>query len=154
MCSLCVALCKPTNLKKERYFENTNNVIFQINIKRANSNTALILIKINLTTTLNLIFALKNENNISQDAPKMRNPKGWRYAHDFRITRSFHVSITLQSGPGQRSWYNDSLRARRSWNLIPVGVNFLHSFKPVLGPTRPPVKWVLGYFPRGSATGS
>jgi hypothetical protein len=79
----------------------------------------------------------------------MRNPKGWKYTHDFIITRSIHVSITVQSGPGECSWYSDSLRARQSWNRIPVRVKFLHMFKPVLGPTRPPVKWVPGFFPRG-----
>ena len=95
-----------------------------------------------MTDTFNSRFAIQNENNISQDAPKMRNPKGWKYTHDIIITRSVHVTITVQSGPGQRSWYSDSLRVRQSWNRIPVRVNFLHLFKTVLGPTRPPAKWV------------
>jgi len=65
-----------------------------------NSNTESILIKTNLTDTFNLRFAIQNDNNISQDAPKIRIPKGWRYTHNFRITSSVHVSIIIQSGPG------------------------------------------------------
>lgn len=67
-----------------RHFEKTDNIIFQVNIKWANSNTASILIKTNLTDIFNLRFSIQNEN-ISQYAPKIINPKGWRYTHTISL---------------------------------------------------------------------
>ena len=101
MCRVCVTSCKPTNFKKKRHFENSDNIIFQVNLKWANSNTTSILIETNLTDTFNLNFAIQNGNTSPQVAPKMRNPYGWRYTHEFRIA--------VQSGSGRRSWFSDPL---------------------------------------------
>jgi len=40
----------------------------------------------------------------------------------------------------------DSLLPGLSWDRISVGWNFPHLFRQALGPTLPPVRWVLGYF--------
>jgi hypothetical protein len=64
------------------------------------------------------------------------------------------VSIVTTYGPGQRSRYSDSLRAGRSWNLIPVDGELFR--------TRPDRPWgppILLYneyrvFPGGKAAGA
>jgi hypothetical protein len=32
-------------------------------------------------------------------------------------------------------------------------INFPHPFRPTLGPTQPPIQWVMGPFPRGKQQG-
>ena len=50
---------------------------------------------------------------------------------------------TVEHGPGSSVGIATELRAGRSGDGIPVGRDFLLSRR-ALGPTQPPVKWVLG----------
>ena len=66
----------------------------------------------------------------------------WRYAELHLWGRYSAVSRATSyglEGPGIESWW---------------GRDFPHPSRPVLGPTEPPIQWVLGLFPRGKAAGS
>ena len=52
--------------------------------------------------------------------------------------------IMCLEGPGGRSWYSDSLRARLSGGRILVGRDFLHLSRPDVEPIQPPIQWVPG----------
>jgi hypothetical protein len=62
--------------------------------------------------------------------------------------------IVSFSGPGYLSWYRNSLRGGRSGLLMPVKRDFLHTSRPTLGPTKSPMQWSRGIFPRGKAAGA
>jgi hypothetical protein len=58
------------------------------------------------------------------------------------ILNLFHSFVPLWAG--YRGRYIDWIRAGRSGDRIPVGLDFLHLFRRALGPTQPPVHWVQG----------
>ena len=49
-------------------------------------------------------------------------------------------------GPGSSVGIATELRAGQSGDRIPVGGKIFCPSRPALGPTQPPVKWVLGLF--------
>jgi hypothetical protein len=55
----------------------------------------------------------------------------------------FCESIQKWCCPGWRRRYSDTLRAGRSWDRIPVGEGFPHSFS--LRPTKPPIQCISGH---------
>ena len=63
---------------------------------------------------------------------------------------AFCAVLVPISRPEQRSRYSNSLRARRSGNRIPTGGRrgreFPHQSSRALGPTQPPIQWLLGLF--------
>ena len=66
----------------------------------------------------------------------------------------FQVIIYIKmgrDGPGgiaTRYWL-DGLRIEFRW-----GRDFSHPFRPVLGPTQPPIQWVTGLFPASKVAGA
>jgi len=61
---------------------------------------------------------------------------------------SYVLCICNVHGLAQRSRYSDSLQAGQSDDRTTVGVRFSvpHLTSPALGPTQPPIQWVLGLF--------
>jgi hypothetical protein len=72
----------------------------------------------------------------------------------FRILLLLLVVVVVVLELLWRSWSSDSLRAEWFRVSTPVGRNFPRPFTLVPSSTQPLVKWVLGLFPGGKATGT
>jgi len=65
------------------------------------------------------------------------------------VYHTYRVSIILTvaskyGGPGSSVGTATELRAGRARDRIPVGGEIFRPSRPALGPTQPPVQWVLG----------
>ena len=60
----------------------------------------------------------------------------------FRVNSAIQPAACILQWGRQLSQYSDWPRAGRSGDRMPVGRDIPHLFRPVLGPTQPPVQWV------------